>query len=126
MSRERWGTFSVRDHMLDQPFAADVLMYDRLVIPHPANPDERAMWSEARWAPDRLDSFLKVLRTDGDEHKRHAITVDWNQYTEDLFKQRAETANIVNEEENYGLTRRLLATELLPPAPTGVIPVSIV
>ena len=25
MSRERWGTFSVRDHMREQAFAADVL-----------------------------------------------------------------------------------------------------
>jgi len=126
MSRERWGTFSVRDHTIEHPFAADVLMYDRLVIPHPANAEERARWSAAAWDPDRLDSMLEVLRADGDEDKRHAITVAWGQYTEDLFKQRAATAQIVDAEANYGLTRRLLATELMPPPPTGVIPVSIV
>ncbi len=126
MSRERWGTFSVRDHMRPQPFAADVLMYDRLVIPHPADPIERDRWSQAGWAPGRLDSILEVLRADGDESKRHAIPVPWNQYTDELFKQRAATAQIVDREANYGLTRRLLATELRPPGPAGAIPVAIV
>ena len=117
MGRERWGTFSVRDHTLNQPFAVDVLMYDRLVIPRPADSIERGRWSVSGWEPDRLDSILAVLRTDGDEKKRHAITVDWNHYTEDLFNQRARTARILDGEANYGLSRRLLATELAPPRP---------
>jgi len=33
--RERWGTFSVRDHVGDAPFVSEVLLYDRLVIPVP-------------------------------------------------------------------------------------------
>ena len=64
MSRERWGTFSVKDHTREQPFAADVLMYDRLVIPKPANEVERSRWAEAGWAPDRLDAILEVLKAD--------------------------------------------------------------
>lgn len=126
MSRERWGTFSVRDHVRECPFATEVLMYDRLVIPQPANPEERSRWSKAGWAPDRLDSVLDILGVyDADEAKGHAITVQWDHYTEDLFKRRAETAKIVDEEANYGLTRRLLATELLPEAPQGVARVAI-
>jgi hypothetical protein len=35
MGRERWGTFSVKDHTGDQSFVADVLMCDRLIIPRP-------------------------------------------------------------------------------------------
>jgi hypothetical protein len=62
MSRERWGAFSVRDHTFKRPFAADVLMYDRLVIPYPANPEERARWPENTWAPKRLDWMLRSFQ----------------------------------------------------------------
>lgn len=125
MSRERWGTFSVRDHMRKQPFAADVLMYDRLIIPRPDSSSERKTWSESGWGPKRLDSILNVLRADENSPKGHAISVPWNQYTRELFRQRAATANIVDKEANYGLTARLLAKELRPPAPEGVIPVAV-
>ncbi len=125
-SRERWGTFSVRDHLRKQPFAADVLIYDRLVIPFPANPKQRDEWSKSKWAPRRLKSLLKVLRVEGDEFKRPAIAVPWDDHTRDLFRRRAETAEILDKEANYGLTRRLLATELAPPEPVGVTRVSIV
>jgi hypothetical protein len=100
-------------------------MYDRLIVPYPADSQERARWFKKGWDPDRLDSILKVLRADGDERKRHAITVPWNEYAKELFNQRAETAKIVNDEANYGMSRRLLATDLLPPAPPGVIPVAV-
>ena len=126
MSRERWGTFSVRDHVRECPFASDVLMYDRLVIPRPADTEERSRWSKAGWDPDRLDSLLEVLGVcDAEKPNGHAVTVDWNQYTESLFNQRAETAKIIDSEANYSLTRRLLATELLPEAPAGVARVAI-
>ena len=32
MPREVWGTFSVADHLREQAFVADILLYDRLVI----------------------------------------------------------------------------------------------
>src|SRR4051794_33665400 len=118
MSRERWGTFSVKDHVGKSPFAAEVLMYDRLVIPRPADAAERSRWSQEGWDPDRLESLLDVLQG-------CAVTVQWNDWTEDLFKRRAATAKILGEEANLGMTRRLLATELLPDAPHGVTPVAI-
>jgi hypothetical protein len=96
-----------------------------LIIPYPADSQERRRWAEAGWAPDQLDRTLKVLRAEGDERKRHAITVPWNEYAKDRFKQRAETARIVNDDANYALTRCLLATELSPTPEPGVIPVSV-
>lgn len=124
MSRERWGTFSVRDHTRKQPFAADVLMYDRLVIPRPSDPAEESRWSKAGWDPDRLNDLLDVLHAD--EPQGHAVTVKWNKYTRNLFGQRVQTAKIVDEEAKYGTTARLLATELLPAAPAGIIRAAIV
>jgi hypothetical protein len=32
---ELWGTFSVRDHLRRRAFVAELLIYDRLVIPYP-------------------------------------------------------------------------------------------
>jgi hypothetical protein len=124
MSRERWGTFSVNDHTLEYAFAADVLMYDRLIIPRPDNPEERSVWASAGWNPERLESFLEVLRADTPNGR--AITVPWNQTTRDLYNARAETARVVDEEAHYGLTRRLLTAELRPEAPPGALPTAVI
>ena len=35
---ELWGTFSVMDHLREGAFLAEVIMYDRLLIPVPPNP----------------------------------------------------------------------------------------
>jgi len=69
VSRQRWGTFSVRDHVGPQPFAADVLMYERLILPYPADAEERSNWAKSGWEPDRLDAILDLLRTGGAEDK---------------------------------------------------------
>jgi hypothetical protein len=34
-----WGTFSVMDHAREGTFLAEVVMYDRLVIPVPPDPE---------------------------------------------------------------------------------------
>jgi uncharacterized membrane protein len=43
MSIERWGAFSVVDHKDARKLAADVLLYDRLVLPTPMD------WDRERW-----------------------------------------------------------------------------
>jgi hypothetical protein len=126
MSRERWGTFSVKDHTEEQPFATDVLMYDRLVLPKPSGEAERSRWSSEGWNPDRLDEILEVLKADKEDG--HAVTVEWNKSTRNLFEQRIETMKIVYEEYNaFRATSQLLATDLLPAAPKrGVTRVAMV
>ena len=61
MSREVWGTFSVKDHCHQRAFVAEVLLYDRLVIPYPPDEHERSRWADQGWDPQRLDQMLKVL-----------------------------------------------------------------
>jgi hypothetical protein len=48
--KEVWATYSVRDHLAPKAFVADVMLYDRLVIPVPAENDEShwAEWDVAR------------------------------------------------------------------------------
>lgn len=126
MSRERWGTFSVRDHTFPNPFAADVLMYDRLVIPYPPE-DKRGLWISENWDPDKLDSFLNVLRWDASDPKRHAIKVSWDDTAQFFYRQnRAAISGAVNQDANFAMTARTLAIDLLPPAPEGIIPVAVV
>jgi hypothetical protein len=124
MSRERWGTFSVKDHLMPQAFVADVLLYDRLVIPFPAGDDERERWYKQGWKPDVLDGTLELL---GDS----AIHVAWDKNVQEAFKTQYRTALAVDndadmfvrevkEELPYELTKSLLSTTFLPDLPKGV------
>jgi hypothetical protein len=72
---ELWGTFSVWDHVQPGAFLAEVVMYDRLVIPVPPNPDQAqtpedhafareqwTRWERAGWQPERMRALLDVVR----------------------------------------------------------------
>jgi hypothetical protein len=79
---ELWGTFSVRDHLRKRAFVAEVLAYDRLVIPRPPTEDEEESkpgeetqfrrWRRNKWNPGRLNRFLELLR-----EKQLAIDLPW-------------------------------------------------
>lgn len=77
MAREVWGTYSVRDHLGPQPWAADVILYDRLVVPVPpdrAGPEgaqEWNRWEHMGWAPDRQRQLLTILGN-------RAMSFEWN------------------------------------------------
>ncbi len=71
MARQVWGTFSVKDHCGPNAFVAEVMLYDRLVIPRPPDETERTRWRDALWNPELLDELLKIL---GDR----AYVIDWN------------------------------------------------
>ena len=60
MSREVWGTFSVRDHLVEHAFVADVLLYDRLLIPTKPEKEDPNEWP-ATWDLARLNRVLGVL-----------------------------------------------------------------
>ena len=54
MAFERWGSLSVDDHVDTASLVANVLMYDRLVVPAmtpQADRDERAYWVTHGWDP---------------------------------------------------------------------------
>jgi hypothetical protein len=52
MSKQVWGTYSVKDHCDPNAFVAEVMLYDRLVIPVPPDDKERARWRKAGWQPE--------------------------------------------------------------------------
>jgi hypothetical protein len=36
MAAEVWGTCAVNDHLREQPFLRELLLFDRLVVPYPS------------------------------------------------------------------------------------------
>ena len=58
VSKRLWGCYSVRDHMEPRAFVADLLLYDRLVVPVPAD-DDLNRWQE-RWEPARQKKLLDI------------------------------------------------------------------
>jgi hypothetical protein len=70
VSTDLWGTFAVKDHLVERAFIADALLYDRLVIPtKPANPGGHK-WPSS-WDLVRQQEILKTL---GDL----AIPIPWD------------------------------------------------
>jgi hypothetical protein len=65
-----WATFSVRDHCRPGAFVAEVLLYDKLLIPvMPTVQDgysveqgelERERWVQARWKPELQARLLDI------------------------------------------------------------------
>jgi|HubBroStandDraft_6_1064221.scaffolds.fasta_scaffold49495_4 hypothetical protein len=84
MSRQRWGTFAVMDHLLPNPFIADVLLFDRLVLPYPPDQQERIRWSQ--WKPDHLDACLEALG-------KRAYKVHWDKLQQIAYKEEQASAS---------------------------------
>lgn len=89
MARETWGTFAVRDHLLRRAFVADVLLYDRLVIPFPDDEQERGRWRQEGWEPDVLEKKLDIL---GDGLVQ---LIPWSSAKREQFADRIKAAQAV-------------------------------
>jgi hypothetical protein len=81
-----WGTFSVADHRRMQAFVADVLVYDRLLIPVPVDEDVER-WESRDWRPDQQRQIIDVLK-EGDPHR--VEEVPWTSWWETEFAERKE------------------------------------
>jgi len=62
MSPQFWGCYAVTDHLQHNAFVADVLLFDRLVIPVPPKNDPAALrpW-EHEWRQDEQGKLLEIL-----------------------------------------------------------------
>lgn len=125
MSRERWGTFSVIDHLRPRAFVAEALLYDRLIVPYPPNTEERERWSLLEWEPQLLEAKLDVLP------ENMIIRAPWNEHAQNLFKSRVDAAKGVNTDGSFivakqakvdtlYMTRVILTQDCLPKLPKGV------
>jgi hypothetical protein len=128
--RERWGTFSVKDHKAVAPFVSDVLLYDRLVIPVPAGTRDEAYWDSQEWEPQRLRDCLDILGVKTDETDGLALAVPWDDSKRARFRSRMSTAAALARQQRdpdcgyymdpFEMTASLLRDEFRPALPKGV------
>lgn len=120
MSIERWGAFSVVDHKDARKLAADVLLYDRLVLPTPPAWD-RERWFNEKWDPEGLERRIAQL---GDA----AIPATWDlgrqKQWEEKFHALKEDARDMNAALH--MTRRVLAEHGRDYRPPGVGAVEVI
>jgi hypothetical protein len=96
MSFETWGTFSVTDHLGPRAFVADVVLYDRLVIPVP-DAEERKRWTDLGRRPDVLDRKLDILEELADRPEDSLVrridwTSDFRNYLDEVYRYEREEA----------------------------------
>ena len=117
MPRRLWGCYSVADHLGHHAFVADLLLYDRLVVPVPSA-DDLARWEE-RWDPERQARLLEILGN-------FAEPIEWNgilrrRFSEGSARRFAEDVDAINSfaatpeherEDHYALSRMILARQL--------------
>lgn len=110
--REYWATYSVRDHLAPRAFVADVMLYDRIVVPHPPDDKERARWAGNGWNPDRLDFLLDIIGPD------RSRSIPWDDYRQNAWQDRMRGADNLNRNA-FQATRDVLTADL-PLYVTGV------
>ncbi|MDJ0631397.1 MAG: hypothetical protein QNJ44_24305 [Rhodobacter sp.] len=110
--REYWATYSVKDHLEERAFVADVMLYDRIVVPHPPDDKERARWAGNGWDPDRLDNLLEIIGPD------RSRKIPWDDNHKQEWQDRMAAADHLNRDA-FQATRDILTSDL-PPYVTGV------
>lgn len=124
MRTERWGTFSVNDHLRQNAFVADVLLYDKLAIPYPPDEDEKERWNDSKWKPDELLKKMEIL-----ENGNLLIPIPWNNIVKEAYASRYAMVDDIGEgvktklEDPYFASRATIAEGFLPAASKGVIKV---
>lgn len=108
---ERWGALSVKDHQNARALAAEVLLYDRLIVPEPQQGDTKG------WDQWDLDGLARRLEQLGDDLAYRAVWStdlrgDW-QTRWDRFKALMWDAKNLSEAESdeaaQFLTRAILS-----------------
>lgn len=120
MSFERWGAFSVIDHKNARALAADVLLYDRLILPRPPDWD-RDRWIKEGWDPEGLDKRFKEL---GDI----AIEANWDQDRQKAWREMFDQVSAETRDDDmaYAVSALLLADPQHRPKLDDVEPLSVV
>jgi len=115
MAIERWGSLSVADHKDVLALVANVLLYDRLVMPmytECGDRDERAFWETKNWKPDEQLARRKQLG-------ELAIECAWDENRRQSYTDRYRAALQLNAEANGEMITRWLLTQAsdyqLPP-----------
>jgi hypothetical protein len=77
MDRQLWGCYAVDDHKQARPFVADVLLFERLVIP--VQPEGKMFNQRSRHSPSGIDGRFRSIWLQG-----HTVGIKWNMKRHDL------------------------------------------
>lgn len=105
--KQRWAAFSVKAHRDLGSLAADILLYDRIILPVPEDDAESDRWMRKNWAPDKLAPL--VVKAAG-----HIIAVPWTAQLQREWKTRSDAMKSLDKELSYGMTGVIYAS--YPPA----------
>src|SRR4051812_13151144 len=128
MIAERWGSLAVSDHTSTRDLVANILLYDRLIVPVmsvQADRDERAYWLQKGWDPD-------LQRKRVDQLRGLAVARPWDRWRREAFKSRMselESERLDVEDVDalaLATTRRILAMEPVTEKLPGVARVDVV
>jgi hypothetical protein len=114
VSFQTWGMFSVTDHLGQRAFVADVVLYDRLVIPVP-DAEERKRWTDLGRRPDVLERKLDILEELADRPEDSVVERrDWTPGFRDFLDlaypyERKEARDTTNPAWGNALDRVVLA-----------------
>ena len=127
--RERWGTFSVRDHLTAAPFVTEVLLYDRLVVPVPPdNAPPETFWDN--FNPELQARCLDILGKKTETADGLALTIPWDDSKRERFSSRMSVASALATQQRipdqmyymdpFEMTRQLIKEEFRPALPRGI------
>jgi len=119
---ERWGSFSVIDHINAAAIVPEILLYDRLLIPFPPNDTERKRWEKNLWKPKILDQRLSQLGN-------LAIKVPWDKELQEKYQKKMEHLKQIKFEGEgipFGVTKMILAQSEPKDLPEDVSRVDVV
>lgn len=103
-----WGCYSVSDHLEPRAFVADLLLYDRLVIPTPA-PDDWNRW-EKRWDPDRQARLLEIL---GPLAEPMEWSIELRGQLDDRYSPGAAAVDVSHAGDPYQATRMIITDQVM-------------
>jgi len=109
--RQRWAAFSVRAHRDLASLAADILLYDRIILPVPEDDPEYHRWVHEQWNPD--DIAERIVQSAG-----RIIPVPWTAKLRAEWQNRRDALRNLSGEVAYGLTGVIYAS--YPPAWTEI------
>src|SRR5262245_9139685 len=98
-SRPRWGILSTRAHLDPGALVSDILPFDRLVFPKPAD-DDVERWEELGWKPQAHTELMRDLGT-------LAHTVKWTLELQAEWKSRFDSLSQAAKDSDgaaYGTT----------------------
>jgi hypothetical protein len=100
--RPWWATFSVRAHQNRRTLACDVLLYDRLILPRPADRAEHERFIREGWEPD-LQELTEIQAADS------IHTVIWSSALREEWKRQCRAMTGMNKDIAMGATPLVLA-----------------